>query len=517
MFDIGEKKLWSMIKKYIDNQLTGAGEVTGVKGNAETNYRAGTVNLTPANIGSYSKSESDTQHNALSEEITTLGYMVGINAKGVYGVSVDYDTATFTRLGDAVGLTAGANFDNVTPFMRKRCIVTNNGTILAYYGDEGYTETGALEQAITIDETTYAVGTPVQVMVYQPKFYYKVIPVQLEKNTDSNIGYHLVKANYYVSGEKKDGFKVHPVFLDKNGNEADYVLLGAFEASMYDVSASAYVNDDTDTATAIETGDLLCSVGANKKPISGLYKNLTKANAELMAQNRGTDWHMETIQASMVDILLYMIEYASLDSQTAIGQGVVSITDNSSYNCASLTGSTVGNGSGNAASTISEIGSTQTTQTANGKVSVAYRGKENDWGNIWKHINGINIWGNGMMAGGQAYVCSDFAFNESKNSGNYKATGITAMTASNYIKYFGYNEEFDWLFIGSKGDTNANSIVKDYHYITSNLNGYRIALLGGSWDYGGYAGALYWGLRSGVGYRYRAVGARLFYIKTQSV
>ena len=33
--------------------------VTGVKGNAETNYRTGNINITPANIGSYSKTEID--------------------------------------------------------------------------------------------------------------------------------------------------------------------------------------------------------------------------------------------------------------------------------------------------------------------------------------------------------------------------------------------------------------------------------------------------------------------------
>ena len=432
-----------------------------------------------------------------------------------YGVLVDYDALTVTRLKNAKGLSAGSDFDDKEPWRRQRCIVTNNGTILAYYGEVGYTETGALTREMTKDGTTYAVGTPVQVMVYQPKFYYKVVPVTLQANTDSGIGHHMIKGEYYVCAKKKKGYKVHPAFLDKNGREAPYVLLGAFEGSMYDVSASEYVNDDTNTATAIESGDLLCSVGDGKKPISGLKKSLTKANAEQMAKNRGTDWHMETIQAAMVDVLLFMIEYASLDSQASIGQGVISITDNSSYNCSSLTGSTVGNGSGNASSTINEIGTTQTTYTNNGRVSVAYRGKENDWGNIWKHINGINIWGNGSMCGGQAYVCSDFVFNESKNSGNYKTTGITVANANGYVKYFGYNADFDWLFITSKTTTNANSIAKDYLYKTTNFNEYRIALLGAYWHGGGSAGALFWHLSSGVGNRGRSIGARLFYIKTQ--
>lgn len=35
--------------------------------------------------------------------------------------------------------------------------------------------------------------------------------------------------------------------------------------------------------------------------------------------------------------------------------------------------------------------------TVDGKTSVCWRGKENFWGNIWKFVCGINIWGNGKM------------------------------------------------------------------------------------------------------------------------
>ena len=57
--------------------------------------------------------------------------------------------------------------------------------------------------------------------------------------------------------------------------------------------------------------------------------------------------------------------------------------------------------------------------------------------------------------------------------------------------------------------------VGDYTYITELLNGYRIALLGGSWNGGVYTGPFYWHLGSGVGYRNRNVGGRLVYIPTK--
>ena len=48
----------------------GTGDVTGVKGNAESTYRKGKVNLTPANIGTYSSSEIDLKLSDKQDELT---------------------------------------------------------------------------------------------------------------------------------------------------------------------------------------------------------------------------------------------------------------------------------------------------------------------------------------------------------------------------------------------------------------------------------------------------------------
>lgn len=288
---------------------------------------------------------------------------------------------------------------------------------------------------------------------------------------------------------------------------------------MYDVSAKAYVNDNVDSIV-YEDGDLLCSV-AGKKPISGLRKGIgTKMNLELMAQNRGSGWHLETIEAVSANQLLMMIELGAMNSQTGIGQGVVSISDNSSYNCASLTGSTadLGNATGQATETINEKGGVQTTETASGKVSVSYRGVENPWGNLWKHIQGINIWGDGTMCGGQPYIANDFTFNESTHSDNYEPVGFTLANASGFINAMGYGgENYDWLLMPSEiGGTNALP-VGDYFYAESNLNGYRITRFGGCFNNFSQAGGFNWRGVDGVDYRSRVTGGRLLYIPTAKV
>lgn len=42
---------WGKIKAYVQQQIQAIGAITGVKGDAESTYRTGNVNLTPANIG----------------------------------------------------------------------------------------------------------------------------------------------------------------------------------------------------------------------------------------------------------------------------------------------------------------------------------------------------------------------------------------------------------------------------------------------------------------------------------
>ena len=187
----------------------------------------------------------------------------------------------------------------------------------------------------------------------------------------------------------------------------------------------------------------------------------------------------------------------------------------SSYAAATGSTASLGNGTGRAEKTTTYEGGVAKEYTVDGKTSVCWRGKENFWGNIWKFVYGINIWGNGKMGGGQPYICSDFSFAESKNSGNYEPAGFTVTNANGYISAMGYSTACDWLFIASECLGNSSLPVGDYTYITVNLNGYRIARLGGRWAYGGSAGGFCWALYNGVGYRARSIGGRLVYIPTR--
>ena len=447
------------------------------------------------------KSENFNSQEILSGVADIRAYL-GITADDIVGIQVDYKNKTFKRLAGAANLTKGSDFDKFTMFGgRKRCNVADDGSIVAWYGDADYKEDGSMGQ----------------VMVYQPKFYYLVCPVEYDP-IDTGIGYHLRKANYYVSEKPRAGFRLHPAFYDASGNEIDYFLTSAYEGSIYDASASAYLLNDEQV---MNTGEDKFSSIAGARPASGSSQNLTRPNIEAMAQNRGTNWHGDLIKQVSAEQMLMIIEMGMMNLQTAIAQGVVSLPwttgsdTTSSYAAATGSTASLGNGTGRAEKTTTYEGGVAKEYTVDGKTSVCWRGKENFWGNIWKFVYGINIWGNGKMGGGQPYICSDFSFAESKNSGNYEPAGFTVTNANGYISAMGYSTACDWLFIASECLGNSSLPVGDYTYITVNLNGYRIAPLGGDWSDGGSAGGFYWNLSGGVGYRSRNVGGRLVYIPTR--
>lgn len=416
----------------------------------------------------------------------------------IIGVEVDYENNTFRRLASAVGKTAGADF-NLYPMYSgmKRCNLADDGTVNAYYGDAGYVEDGSNGQ----------------VMVEIPKFYYRVIPLKLQKNTDYTgaMGNHLLKARYYISSTPKNGFKVHPLFHIGN-RVINKAYISAYEGCIYDVSAGAYLQEDEQVADfTAETGDKLSSI-AGVKPCSGLSQQLTRPNVRTICHNRGTGWEMQNIQAMCAVFLLFIVEYGNCNMQNNIGLGVVN-TPNvpSTVNGASYTGSTasLGNTSGRASSTLDY---TKTAQTAANKTSISYRGIENLYGNIWKFTDGINIYGDGAMGGGKLFICTDGQYADNKITDNYNSAEFTLTNSSGYIKYFGYESAtYDWLFMCSQIGGTSSLPVGDYCFVSANLNILAVSAFGATWN-DTVAAGFAWVCNYGSTNRYRYVSSRLIYI-----
>jgi hypothetical protein len=441
----------------------------------------------------------------LEAEIADLKAFVGYTDGDIYGVEVDFKNKKFTRLAGAVNRTPGEGFDNILCFGgRKRCNLTNDGRVAAYYGEAGFSTTGKLTQAVDRNPAgtenpdaslQFASGTIVQVMVEQPKFYYKVVPLEIEKKKKGGI---TRKVRYYVSDTPKAGFKLHPAFIE-NGNENEKIYLAAFEGSLYDSSASTYILDDSQVADF--AADLLCSI-ANAKPLSGLTQNATRANVRKLAEKRGSGWEQAYIATASASQMLMLIEYASFNMQSAIGQGAVNKTDDGSSNMAEATGVTInlGNASG-------------TASNANGVQFVSYRGEENFWGNIWGWIDGINEYMDATTHEGTIYI-ADHSFADDTGTGAYEDAGIIAVYGNGYVSAFCYSEKYDWLFI--PGELLGNTALPVGDYCWNGNTGWRVARLGAYWDSGLYAGAFCWALFHASSSRHRHLGGRLVYVPSKA-
>lgn len=209
----------------------------------------------------------------------------------ILGLRFNFDTGVATRVAGAKGKTVGTDFDSFSMYGGRRlCNLADNGTVNAYYGDVGYTEDGSNGQ----------------VMIEQPKFYYRFVPLRLGEivhqlgetttaiaNNDATnpitidgkevtavtddvatynssdfrwdgskwttvgadaCGYHIIEGMWLISAEYKPGFKLHPAFYNEAGQPVSKIYLSTYEGSIYDVSESKYLKWDEREITYDEGG-----------------------------------------------------------------------------------------------------------------------------------------------------------------------------------------------------------------------------------------------------------------------
>ena len=436
----------------------------------------------------------------LQEQIDDVKSFVGYESSDVYGVEVDFVNKKFTRLAGAENLTSGADFDKLAPWGgRKRCNLTNEGVMVAYRGETGYSEAGATSATITKGTTEYPSGTKVQTMVEQPLFYTKVVPVKSSVSS-SGRGKKYDKARFYISPTPKAGFKPVDGFLDDNGILQDKIYLSAFEGSIFDTSAGAYLKADEQVADFAT--DMLSSI-AGAKPASGLTQNLTRANVRKLCTNRGKGWKSHNIFALTATQWLILVEYASMNAQSVIGQGVSTFTDDGSTNMAVVTGATsgLGNGSG-----IDPNGG------VDGKCSVAYRGAENLWGNIWTWLDKVNILAKGQN---EVFVHEIGATVADDTTTGYKSLGYHWSHSNGYQSAFGIDPEHPELLIPTEA-SGSDVFTGNYVWQNYTYNGFLVAILGGLWNSGSHCGFALSGSDTS-GTRDRTVGGRLLYVPQTKV
>jgi len=394
-----------------------------------------------------------------------------------YGVSWDESADTYSRVGDLVGQSVGQTLSNsLLPIQAKmrRCVVANNGTVNYYLGATDSTKKADMVTASVLD------GTDGQVMVEIPKFWYKH-------------SYAGTTHTWEICNIAKSGYSVHPAFMS-DATELDYIYVGAYEAVLYDYSGSAYI-DYASGATITPAEDILSSV-TGKKPVT----NYTRVDGRSMANRRGIGWTGMLYDVYSAVQLLYLIEYASFNSQTMIGSGISNVTDWDTYNnyypiAPSGNSNSIGNASGNTA------GSTECATDSTEYMS--YRGIENFFGHIWKWLDGINT------NNDRSYICNNIANLADDTSSNYTDIGINNINSDGYQNTM---LNISRGFLPASADADSGNKITDY-FARYGISGWMFAISGGSSDCGLDAGFFYLRLDYGSGYSDSTVGFRVCFRK----
>lgn len=399
-----------------------------------------------------------------------------------------YSTAAWDSVSDTI--TGGTGVTIIHENM-KRCLLLDDGTV-NYYLDPNNSNLKADGSASVLT------GADGQVMVEIPKCYVKVSKV-------AN------KVTWSLSSEPRYGYVLHPAFT-KDGTlqydnkldmwyyvgvtqEVGYVYVGAYQASVYDESGGAYIdglNSDNNTARVDSGADKLSSV-VGKYPMVGL----ARSEFRTLANNRGAGWNQMDFWTHSLLQLLYTTEYRDLNSQSAVSQGVVSITGGypvssdiqvDSPHSVSGKSNSVGNQTGGVESSTRDV------------PWMSYRGVENFWGNCYVWLDGVNVLD-------QVYYNNNTgSFTDDTVGSGYSQLGAQTPTDNGYIRNVQNNT---LVFIPESVVDGASSIAfSDYYYQST---GYRVMIGGGNAASGARAGAFLLHASASSGDRSRTFGGRVIY------
>jgi hypothetical protein len=293
----------------------------------------------------------------------------------------------------------------------------------------GYSDFSDVMPWAGIQRETLATG---DVMVKIPKFYY-------QRTRSGNIEYIRIADN------PRNGFKIHPLFYH-GGVETDCAYIGAYMTS-------------TDTFSKPNEA-------ANNARNIAIYRSL--------ARDKGAGWGITDMAALSAIQMLFLVEFATYDSQSVIGKG------RTEADSALMTGTcdSVPNLTGRPAD-------------EDGQTDVVWRGIETLWGCRWEYIDGINAMN--TASDYRYFVCNDMSkYNvDTFEEGGYEPLSygheqLPGGSTAYYITELGLDEgENDHVMLPvAAGKGSASTYICD---ATKN-NGYAVFRFGGNNSFGTASG-----------------------------
>ncbi len=318
-----------------------------------------------------------------------------------------------------------------------------NGGTWAYVDADGAT--------VTAPGTSYFNAHPVfggiqdvtidgQAMVRIPKFYIRRATIAAGANAG--------KEAWWVSDQPVSGYRLHPAFRNA-GADLDQIYIGKYQASL-------------------QSSKLASVAGVLPAVSRSLTQFIADANARNVSGVTGfmlwSAFHWSAIQ------WLYLVENATMDSQTKTGQGRVN------------------------ASAAANVDATDVAQAS-------YRGIVGLWGNVWQWMDGlktvsgvVNLWDQNGNKG--------WASTKKRSAADGTIYPTTFMDGS------GAGWDLEDVFLGDTGPTsNSNATAPDQQYMSS--SGESFSVVGGDWVSAASAGLWCVSVNNSASYPYSGIGARL--------
>lgn len=295
--------------------------------------------------------------------------------------------------------------------------------------------------------------------------------------------------------------------------------IGAYEGSV-DLDSSSHNN-------------LLRTQVRNTAPI--ISKTRTEFQTMARNNNRTNNWNIYTYDAHRDLTWLFVVEYATLNSQKAfnanltaegyhqgglgygVTSGTVTVNGATTYSFVPCgTTNSLGNGTG-----IIEYTHTNTnaegTSTGTKVVNVPrYRGIENPFGHVWKNVIDVVVAG----TDNSVYICKDYTkFGTFEGGTNPTAEQLIAAgyelqdfkestITDQYVKKLVNNNQADLFPTVVGNGASTTTYYCSYHWTSATATP-RTLLIGGRSDAGSNAGLFHLNSSHGLAYSYATVGTRI--------
>ena len=356
----------------------------------------------------------------------------------------------------------------------RRCLLNDDGSVNYYLGDTDSTkrDTGSAANLT---------GADGMVMVEMPDMYVRF---------------------------EHDGNKRRTLF-------SIYALPGfAKWSKMYGSAYEASLNRTNNKLSSVVNVTADYRGGVNNASWDGTYRsllgmpatNISLTTFRTYARNRGANWNCNTYEFQKRAYWMFVVEYATLNSQKAfnaelnsegyhqggLGAGVTILNYSkwgtfNSYNPFIPCGTT--NSLGNKTGVVSFTMPTEYDATKPVVSVPSYRGIENPFGHIWKITDGVKFMIQSEADGGKSliYVCD--------NPANYSSSGVTGYElrgelprSEGYVKTICHGEHGDIL--PTAVGAGSTSYFCDYFYTSIPESGTaeRACFFGGYATNGAYAG-----------------------------